>query len=49
MKYIADKTFAKLELTNQPLTIGEYEKCTLINCEFSYTDLCGISFSDCKF
>lgn len=44
-----DKTFKKTDFTKTAFLIGEYEKCSFINCNFSSTDLSNIHFTDCRF
>jgi fluoroquinolone resistance protein len=49
MGYIQEKTFDRIDFTeDQPLT-GEYEQCTFSNCDLSNADLTDIKFFDCEF
>jgi len=47
--YEVDKTFDKVDFSQNPLPKGEYEECNFVNCDFSNTDLSGINFSECSF
>ena len=47
--YIEEKTFDKINFTQNPLTKGDYEYCTFINCDFSNSDLSDIKFLECEF
>lgn len=48
-QYIEEKTFEKIDFSEQELVKGEYENCTFINCNFPNTALSGINFADCTF
>jgi hypothetical protein len=48
-EYIEEKTFDKIDFTQNPLTKGEYESCTFISCDFSNSDLADIIFMECEF
>lgn len=43
------KKIKNLILRDKPLTIGEYENCTFINCDFSEANLSDINFLECEF
>lgn len=47
--YTEDKTFDKIDFTQNPLPKGEYENCTFINCDFSNANLSEIKFSETEF
>ena len=47
--YAEDKTIHNTDFTQNPLTKGEYECCTFINCDFSNSDLAEIIFVECVF
>ena len=47
--YFSDKTFDKINFTENPLPKGEYERCTFANCYFSNSDISGIKFLECGF
>lgn len=47
--YIEDKLFEKVDFTADPLQKGEYDHCRFVNCNFSGTDLGGITFLACEF
>ena len=47
--YMEDKTFNKIDFTQNPLAKGDYENCTFIQCNFESTDLSGFQFIDCAF
>lgn len=44
-----DKTFEKLDFTQQPLPKDDYEGCIFLHCDFSNADLSDIKFIDCEF
>ena len=46
---VEDQVFEKKDFTIHPLPKGEYEFCSFLNCNFSDSDLKGISFSGCEF
>ncbi len=46
---IEEKTFAKQDLTANPLPKGDYEYCTFINCNLADADLAHIKLLDCVF
>lgn len=46
--FFADKTYDKIDYTNQYLSKGVYENCIFNNCNFSNTDLSEIKFIECK-
>ena len=48
-KYVEEKVFEKTDFTKDTLTIGDYEGCRFINCNFSNSDLGDVHFIDCKF
>src|SRR5664280_413093 len=48
-EYIEEKTFDKIDFTQNPLTKGEFESCTFISCDFSNSDLTAAAFIDCEF
>ncbi len=47
--YITDEKFDKTDFNKDPLSIGSYENCSFIYCDFSGTDLSEIKFIDCLF
>jgi fluoroquinolone resistance protein len=47
--FIEEKTFDKIDFTQNPLGKGEYEYCTFLNCDFSYSDLSELKFLECEF
>lgn len=44
-----DEIFDKIDFTENPLPIGEYENCTFIQCNFSQTNLSNIIFIESSF
>ncbi|WP_272856871.1 pentapeptide repeat-containing protein [Aequorivita todarodis] len=49
VKYTDEQTFKKVDYSEKPLEIGEYEYCTFIGCNFSNSSLAEIRFSECEF
>ncbi len=49
MMLIEDHIFEKADYTDAPLTPGDYEYCTFINCDFLKSTLAGVRFLDCQF
>jgi fluoroquinolone resistance protein len=47
--FIEEQTFDKIDFTQKPLSKGEYEYCTFLNCNLSYTDLTEFKFLECEF
>jgi fluoroquinolone resistance protein len=47
--FIEEKTFDKIDFTQNLLNKGEYEYCTFLNCDLSYTDLSEFKFLECEF
>ena len=47
--YIKEKTFDKINFTQNPIAKGEYENCTFINCDLSNSALANIKFIECEF
>jgi fluoroquinolone resistance protein len=47
--FIEEKIFDKIDFTQNPLSKGEYEYCTFLNCNFSYTDISDLKFLECEF
>lgn len=47
--YTTEKTFDKVNFSEDPLVKGDYENCHFINCDFSKTDLSHFYFSGCEF
>ena len=47
--YTEDKTFDNINYTQTLLSKGDYEYCRFINCDFSNSDVTGITFIDCEF
>jgi fluoroquinolone resistance protein len=47
--FIEEKTFDKIDFTQNLLGKGEYEYCTFLNCNLSYADLAEIKFLECEF
>ena len=48
-KYIFEKSFDKIDFTENKLEFGEYENCTFSNCNFSNADLTNIVFTESEF
>ncbi|MDD5674490.1 MAG: pentapeptide repeat-containing protein [Chitinivibrionales bacterium] len=44
-----EKSFSKIDFTQNPPAEGEYENCTFTNCDFSNTDFADRHFMDCAF
>lgn len=47
--YTEDKTFDNIKYNQFPLPKGDYEYCRFINCDFSNSNISGITFIDCEF
>jgi fluoroquinolone resistance protein len=47
--FIEETTFDKVDFTQTPLTMGEYEYCIFTNCNFSNSDLSDFIFLECEF
>ncbi|WP_373540162.1 pentapeptide repeat-containing protein [Chamaesiphon sp.] len=47
--FIEEKTFDRIDFTQNPLIKGEYEYCNFVNCNFLESDLSGIKFLECEF
>jgi fluoroquinolone resistance protein len=47
--FIEEKTFDKIDFTQNSLSKGEYQYCNFVNCNFSQSDLSDIEFLDCEF
>jgi fluoroquinolone resistance protein len=47
--FMEEKTFDKIDFTKNPLSKGEYEYCTFLNCDLSYADLSDLKFLECEF
>jgi fluoroquinolone resistance protein len=47
--FIEEKSFDKIDFTQNPLSKGEYEYCTFLNCNLSYTNFSDIKFLECEF
>jgi fluoroquinolone resistance protein len=47
--FIEEKTFDKIDFTQNPFSKGEYEYCNFVNCNFSHSDLSDIKFLECEF
>lgn len=47
--YIDDKTFEKVDFSENPLIKGDYTNCTFLNSIFSNSDLSNFHFSECEF
>jgi fluoroquinolone resistance protein len=47
--FIEEKTFDKIDFTQNPLSKGEYEYCTFLNCDLTYADLTEFKFLECEF
>src|ERR1035437_10906576 len=47
-EYIEEKTFNKIDFTQNPLIKGEYESCNFISCDFSNSDLTDTIFMECE-
>ena len=48
-KYIEEKTFENLSVSEQGIEKGAYEYCTFLQCDFSNTDFSHFSFTECVF
>jgi fluoroquinolone resistance protein len=48
-KYESGKRFEKIDFTEAPFPVGEYEKCTFIHCNFAGANIGGIIFSNVEF
>ncbi len=48
-KYTDEQTFTKIDYSEKPLEIGEYEYCTFVGCNFSNSSLAETRFSECEF
>jgi fluoroquinolone resistance protein len=48
-KYIEDKTFENLNVSEQGIDKGTYEYCTFLQCDFSNADLSHFGFTECVF
>ena len=46
---IEQQLFARQDYSTVPLAMGEYDTCNFRDCNFSGSDLSGISFLDCTF
>jgi len=47
--YFYDKQYNSIDLTKEPLQLGEYENCTFTNCILTNTNLSDFSFDECVF
>jgi fluoroquinolone resistance protein len=47
--YVDDQRFEAVDFRESPLAIGEYDRCTFLNCIFSEADLSDRSFGECTF
>jgi fluoroquinolone resistance protein len=47
--FVEEKTFDKIDFTQNPLSKGEYEYCTFLNCDLSYANLSDLKFLECEF
>jgi fluoroquinolone resistance protein len=47
--FIEEKTFDRIDFTQNPISKGEYEYCKFVNCNFTQSDLSGIKFLECEF
>jgi fluoroquinolone resistance protein len=47
--FVEEKTFDKIDFTQNPLYKGEYEYCTFLNCNLSSVDLSEFKFLECEF
>lgn len=47
--YFEDQVYEGVDYAAKGLTPGQYEACTFVNCNFSDSDLSGISFTECIF
>lgn len=47
--YIEDKTFERIDFTQNALAKGTYENCIFNNCNFSECELSAFQFIDCAF
>ncbi|WP_310481237.1 pentapeptide repeat-containing protein [Chamaesiphon sp. VAR_48_metabat_403] len=47
--FIEEKTFDKIDFTQNPLSKGEYEYCKFVNCNLSESDLSDFKFLECEF
>ncbi len=46
---IEEKKFEQIDFTKEPLSHGDYEICSFVNCNFSDINLSGFSFTECEF
>jgi len=49
LEYIEERTFNKIDFTQNPLIKGEYESCNFISCDFSNSDIADTIFVECEF
>lgn len=49
LKYTDEQTFSKVNYSEKPLEIGEYEYCAFNNCNFSNGSLSQSHFLECEF
>ncbi|WP_310486554.1 pentapeptide repeat-containing protein, partial [Chamaesiphon sp. VAR_69_metabat_338] len=47
--FIEEEIFDKIDFTQNPLSKGEYEYCTFLNCDLSYASLSDFKFLECEF
>ena len=47
--YFQDEKFIKIDFSESPLNVADYENCSFINCNFSNTNLSNINFLECEF
>ncbi len=47
--YVDEQTFEKINFSETPLTVGEYDNCQFISCDFSSAVLSHLIFTDCTF
>ncbi|TPN88754.1 pentapeptide repeat-containing protein [Aquimarina algicola] len=44
-----DKSFEDQDFSNQKLLAKEYDNCTFVNCNFTKTNMSGVTFLECTF
>jgi fluoroquinolone resistance protein len=47
--YIVEQSFDGIDFTQQPMVIGEYERCRFLKCNFAEAGLSGAVFIECQF
>lgn len=49
MTLTENKTYKQINYSGKRLSIGEYDNCTFVNCDFSESDISNITFLECEF